>query len=822
MKKIEYDLPIFNDDDEADLNDYSTKMANAIKIQIDKFGNPLTFLGNVQTLTDLQLLTNIKNGYIYRVDDENRNYIYNGKEWVIYSDNLELVFYKYTQNITENILANQIIEIPCRYKVGDYLDVYYMGERLIKNTKTREGHYNEIGEEGSISNQIQVGWNINAGSYFDFILKENTQVEMEENEKITKLQQKNTELEKELKELNKDFKESSVQGQAEGQNIHLEDSSNCRCKISINGNSEQESREGYNLLQNTATSQTIKGVDVIVNSDKSITLNGTAIENFWLTLANNIDLFKDEYTLSLKNKISGLGLYLGSNNNTDYAVTQSTTSSEQHFILSEEMTFDLARLRIMSDTIFDNLTIYPMLKEASVTNDEYEPYGAMPSPEFPSRIRNVGDNVQLFDKDTMVTEAYVNLQSKYVTTTTGSYTIVVPVQPNTTYTISKKLGTIFRIGYVNETVTTNMDVLGVITNNNATSLSITTGANAKYLLGYVANNNDTSTTDIINSVKVEKGTRTTGPSKYGCGSADIKVQNKNLLQLETDSHGIINEDGSVTITRNVSYDVGGAAKTLTGLILKGIYTFKNISGAGAYVKFATNDYSHQIAVGAKYTFNYDGESYLRIQYPNLENGQTITYKAQLEKGTEATDYVKHEEQTIHFPLTKPLHKGDYLADDGIHYKRKTIVLDGTENFTYESAGRIFMVMHDIKDVGRIRTADILCSHFKVNTSGETKTAFHYQKLIYFFPDSSITSLTEWKVWLDEQYEAGTPVAIEYELEEEEIEEYTEEQQEAYRQLNNVRTYKTVTNISNASNAILKVDYIKDLETAVKNIVKEGE
>ncbi len=41
MKKIEYDLPIFNDDDEADLNDYSTKMANAIKIQIDKFGNPL-------------------------------------------------------------------------------------------------------------------------------------------------------------------------------------------------------------------------------------------------------------------------------------------------------------------------------------------------------------------------------------------------------------------------------------------------------------------------------------------------------------------------------------------------------------------------------------------------------------------------------------------------------------------------------------------------------------------------------------------------------------------------------------------------------------
>lgn len=457
MQKIQYNLPIFEDNDEADLNDYSMKMANAIKVQIDKFGNPLTFKGAVKTLTSLQELTDIQSGYIYRVNDENRNYIYNGKEWVIYSDNLELVFYKYTQNITENILANQIIEIPCRYKVGDYLDVYYMGERLIKNTKTREGHYNEIGEEGSISNQIQVGWNINAGSYFDFILRENTQVEIEENEKIAELQQKNIKLEQELKELNKDLEESSIRGEVEAERIHLEDSSNCRCKIHIKGNSKQETNE---------------------NS---------------------------------------------------------------------------------------------------------------PSPENISEIYNVGDN----------------------------------------------------------------------------------------------------------------------------GSVNIKVKSENLKQ--------------------------------------------------------------------------------------------------------------QEEQTIHFNFKQGqvLHKEDYLATDGIHYKRKTVVLDGTENFTYESTGRIFVVIHDIKDVGRIRTADILCSHFKVNTSGETKTAFHYQKLIYFFPNSNITSLIEWKAWLTEQYSNGTPVTIEYELADEEIEEYTKEQQEEYKKLNNVRTYKTITNISNDSNAILKVDYIKDLETVIKNIIKEG-
>lgn len=37
MQKIEYDLPVFKDEDIADLNEYSKQMANAIKVQIDKF-----------------------------------------------------------------------------------------------------------------------------------------------------------------------------------------------------------------------------------------------------------------------------------------------------------------------------------------------------------------------------------------------------------------------------------------------------------------------------------------------------------------------------------------------------------------------------------------------------------------------------------------------------------------------------------------------------------------------------------------------------------------------------------------------------------------
>ncbi len=111
MQKIEYDLPIFEDNDKADLNDYSVKMANAIKNQIDKFGNPLIFKGAVQTLADLQTLTNIKSGYIYRVDNENKNYIYNGTEWVVYSDNIDLSKYQEEVNTQINEVNTQLTNI---------------------------------------------------------------------------------------------------------------------------------------------------------------------------------------------------------------------------------------------------------------------------------------------------------------------------------------------------------------------------------------------------------------------------------------------------------------------------------------------------------------------------------------------------------------------------------------------------------------------------------------------------------------------------------------------------------------------------------------
>ena len=87
MRQTKYNIPVYEDEDLADLKEYSEKMAEAIKTQVDKFGNPLNFKGSVLTLADLQLITDNKNGDIYVVKEENKNYIWNGTEWVEYSNN---------------------------------------------------------------------------------------------------------------------------------------------------------------------------------------------------------------------------------------------------------------------------------------------------------------------------------------------------------------------------------------------------------------------------------------------------------------------------------------------------------------------------------------------------------------------------------------------------------------------------------------------------------------------------------------------------------------------------------------------------------------
>ena len=128
-----------------------------------------------------------------------------------------------------------------------------------------------------------------------------------------------------------------------------------------------------NLLKNTATTTTINGVTFTVNSDGSVTVNGT---NTSSSTGANFEI------CGFKNY--GTGKLTASLNSTDSNLYMSVFDNSWvgiGFVCDEEITWDnnnnkerLARLVVKPGATINNVTVYPMIRYADITDDTYEPY----------------------------------------------------------------------------------------------------------------------------------------------------------------------------------------------------------------------------------------------------------------------------------------------------------------------------------------------------------------------------------------------------------------------------------------------------------------
>ena len=214
-------------------------------------------------------------------------------------------------------------------------------------------------------------------------------------------------------------------------------------------------------------------------------------------------------------------------------------------------------------------------------------------------------------------------------------------------------------------------------------------------------------------------------------------------------------------------------------------------------------------------------SYIQIRW-NRQNTSftdttTVINNIQLELNDVKTDFIEHEEQLITFPLAQgqKMYKGVCLASDGIHHKRTQVEFDGTENWGVIYENIFWMEFSDTK----LFTSAIM-THFKYAKKSLTElldnefTTSAGQGYAFWIKKEGMT-LEEFKSYLAQQKQAGTPLVVEYELAEETVEAYTEEQQEAYNQLQNAKTYKTVTNVF-TENAEIEMEYIADTKTYIDN------
>lgn len=172
-----------------------------------------------------------------------------------------------------------------------------------------------------------------------------------------------------------------------------------------------------------------------------------------------------------------------------------------------------------------------------------------------------------------------------------------------------------------------------------------------------------------------------------------------------------------------------------------------------------------------------------------------------------------------------------MSIDGIHHKRKQIILNGTENWLVAPASSVCFGIYlnsyvtDIKS--DLTTLNCMSTHFKATDFNNRYTqanaiAGRTYTITLTFDLDKFTTIEEAKAWLAEQYANNNAVIIEYESSEEIVEAYTEEQQAVYNKLQKLLLYKHYNSITctDEVNCEMKLTYRPDKILSLQNQIDE--
>lgn len=642
----------------------------------------------------------------------------------------------------------------------------------------------------------------------------------------------------------------------EGKNISIESANLPAIEVRIEGESQQATRSGKNLLDNTATTKISNGITFTVNSDKTVNVNGTNDSSA------NSSLIINRYVLSPGTYILN-GCPSGGASNTYRLAIQETGS---YSILgsidigngSGEFTIDTTTnvqiaIFIQKGLTINNLLFKPMLREATIADDTYEQYGASPSPDYLSEIENLeGENICPSLNTTRTINGVTFIKNK-----DGSITMNGTATAETTYPI-------------NVNTTTNTRTVLLKANSKYRMLSSYESGKYTTQVFYLKNNAMTYNSSLIETVEETKAgmyirvykdavldnvtiyPQITKGEEYKLyvpyNSLEFKDVGSNVLEL---SKGTVTLNG-VTLTSD------GETITINGTVSGNYPAVKLTNGLKAAISLETlvNNYISErvaqledikdctiqsIISGGSSTFtpyigSYNktvrelwygiGTPAITIQTSSTSliaiylGGKGSTYnnykiKIGINKGTVAKAYEPYKQQTECFPLSEgqKLMEGSYLADDGIHHVRKQVVLTGTENWNlYLNKTKTFKLSISPWSYSGV------CTHYQgiISSSFDVKTGIYLSgSAMVVISDPRFSTVEEFKTYLAEQYSAGTPVTFEYIMMTnnskpvEKIVPYTDGQKEAREKIKNMILYKGTNHISCTGK--LKIKYYTNEE-----------
>lgn len=681
-----------------------------------------------------------------------------------------------------------------------------------------------------------------------------TEETTENTQKITKVEQDVNGITSKVSSVEQSVENiTKIEGTAEGKNIYIDDASaEPLIDIMLEGESQQATRSGKNLLDNTATTKISNGITFTVNSDKTVNVNGTNDTSANSSLIiNRYDLSPGTYILN--------GCPSGGASNTYSLAIQETGSYSVLGSIdigngSGEFTIDTTTnvqiaIFIQKGLTVNNLLFKPMLRKATIADDTYEQYGASPSPDYLSKIENLeGENICPSLNTTRTINGVTFTKNKDGSITmngTATAEVNYPINVNTTTntrTVLLKANSKYRMlsSYESGKYTTQVFYL----KNNATTYTsslIETVEETKAGM-YIRVYKNAVLENVTIYPQITKGEEYKPYVPYNSlGFLDI---GENLIKAREYSATVNNVERSITnglVKLNGTMGEAAAGSNAFSIIgnwtanysaydtsieyikLKaGTYTLSihNVKGSCtegslALVAGNTNPKKTKAKIQLKNetskTFTLEEESICRIsvEYNFGCTFNNFEFNVMLNKGSQAP-YIPYQEQAEYFPLSEgqKLMEGSYLADDGVHHSRKQVVLDGTETGWYTLANQtgtntsyFCIPKSDMK-----KASTLICDKF-INRNVWNTDEEGIQSIIDNFirlriNTSRASTVAELKTWL-----SNNPIRVEYELAEEEIVPYTEDQKEAWEKLRHFTLFRGINNITSTANA--KITYVRD-------------
>lgn len=415
-----------------------------------------------------------------------------------------------------------------------------------------------------------------------------------------------------------------------------------------------------------------------------------------------------------------------------------------------------------------------------------------PSPEYPSRIRNVGNNIQLFDKSLIPSNYKYNNGLKLDRDNLRTATIILTKKIKSgTYTISFEYG--------DNSTSNNFGIQFLNGEKGIANVTFTTEKVKTFIINkevdrlyfYINTAQASGIVLYLDEIKLEEGSTATPYTEYGCGSIDYLARNKNLAFLEFSNK--VRGYGNGNLTNSDIYD------TYKAIVEENTkYTVSFVGNDNKVSNLCYFDKSMNYIKGEP--FNTGNPRILTTPknciYITLAVNHDIT-NFMIEKGNTKTEYIEHKEQNIHIPLNKGqvIHKDDYIMNNRVHQNRKTVTLTGNETITrrgyVDSTNKTYRYSIELEGRDTSSRTNLICSHLPVDDQYSQNKSLIFGggsnegNIVYFqfvLDEIGVTDVTKISDYLKSQYENGTPVIVEYQLAKEIVTPLTKEQIEAFYEL----------------------------------------